>query len=79
MFNYLPVVAIIDERILCMHGGLSQEMCNKGLEIINTRIKRPLEVPDQGTMADLLWADPAENPLQVGWERNDRGVSFTFG
>lgn len=36
-------------------------------------------MPDQGLMADLLWADPAENPLQMGWERNDRGVSFTFG
>jgi serine/threonine-protein phosphatase PP1 catalytic subunit len=26
MFNYLPVSAIIDERILCMHGGLSPEL-----------------------------------------------------
>ena len=23
LFNYLPAAAIIDERILCMHGGLS--------------------------------------------------------
>ena len=26
MFNYLPISAIIDERILCMHGGLSPEL-----------------------------------------------------
>ena len=23
LFNYIPVAALIDERILCMHGGLS--------------------------------------------------------
>ena len=27
-FNYLPVSAIIDERILCMHGGLSPDIIN---------------------------------------------------
>jgi len=25
-FNYLPVSALIEERILCMHGGLSPEL-----------------------------------------------------
>jgi len=28
MFNYLPISAIIDERVLCMHGGLSPELSN---------------------------------------------------
>jgi len=27
-FNCLPVCAIIDEKIICMHGGLSPELSN---------------------------------------------------
>jgi serine/threonine-protein phosphatase PP1 catalytic subunit len=56
MFNYLPISAIIDERILCMHGGLSPELSNN-LSIINA-VQRPQDVPDEGILCDLLWADP---------------------
>ncbi|KAM7237257.1 hypothetical protein CapIbe_011501 [Capra ibex] len=38
---------------------------------------RPTDVPDQGLLCDLLWSDPDKDVL--GWGKNDRGVSFTFG
>ncbi len=44
-FNCLPVASIIDEKIFCMHGGLSPELTN--MEQI-FKIMRPSEVPDQG-------------------------------
>jgi serine/threonine-protein phosphatase PP1 catalytic subunit len=85
VFNCMPVVAIIDEKIMCMHGGLSPELTN--LDQIFA-IKRPTEVPDSGKpknieitriglLCDLLWADP-DNDVQ-GWEENVRGVSYVFG
>jgi serine/threonine-protein phosphatase PP1 catalytic subunit len=73
-FNCLPVAALIDEKILCMHGGLSPEL--KSLEQIK-RIPRPTDVPDTGLLCDLLWADPDKDA--AGWGENDRGVSYTFG
>lgn len=41
------------------------------------RVMRPTDVPDQGLLCDLLWADPDKDVM--GWGENDRGVSFTFG
>ena len=45
VFCCMPIVAIIDEKIMCMHGGLSPELVN--LDQIN-RLMRPTEIPDQG-------------------------------
>lgn len=73
-FNCMPVAGLIEERILCMHGGISPELHN--LEQIH-KILRPTDVPDSGLICDLLWADPDEG--RVGWGQNDRGVSWTFG
>jgi len=73
-FNCVPVSACIDDKILCMHGGLSPELSN--LEQIK-RVVRPTDVPDTGLLCDLLWSDP-EKEIS-GWGENDRGVSFTFG
>lgn len=73
-FNCLPIAAIIDDKIFCMHGGLSPELSN--MEQIK-RIMRPVDVPDTGLLCDLLWSDP-DSEVQ-GWGDNDRGVSFTFG
>lgn len=55
VFNCLPVSALVDEKILCMHGGLSPEMDNIQ-QIAN--LNRPTDVPDVGLLCDLLWSDP---------------------
>ena len=74
LFNYLPVAALIDEKILCMHGGLSPEL--KNLQNIQD-ITRPTEIPDAGLLCDLLWSDPDKEVSE--YDENDRGVSVIFG
>merc|ERR1712232_568444 len=79
VFNSLPVCAIVDDRIICMHGGLSQQMLQDGVElrtVINS-VERPADIPDTGILCDLLWADP-HNEVQ-GFAPNERGVSVSFG
>ncbi|GMH10070.1 hypothetical protein Nepgr_011911 [Nepenthes gracilis] len=73
-FNCLPVAALVDEKILCMHGGLSPAL--HGLDQIRA-IRRPVDVPDQGLLCDLLWSDP-DGEIK-GWCESERGVSYTFG
>ena len=73
-FNCLPSAALIDDKIFCMHGGLSPELAS--FEQIR-KLPRPAEVPEIGLLCDLLWSDPDKQV--TGWEENERGVSYIFG
>lgn len=78
VFNCLPACATIDERVICMHGGLSKDMFTSARKVRDQvlEISRPADIPDTGFLCDLLWSDPAE---VVGFGQNDRGVSVSFG
>ena len=73
-FNILPITALIENKILCMHGGLSYEVYDMKYF---KEIKRPTEIPDEGLLCDLLWSDPSSD-LYTNWGKNERGVSVTF-
>jgi serine/threonine-protein phosphatase 4 catalytic subunit len=73
IFDYLSLSAIIDDRILCVHGGLSPSI--NTLDQIRT-IDRKQEVPHDGAMCDLLWSDPDEIE---GWGLSPRGAGYLFG
>lgn len=73
MFNWLPVAAIIDDKIFCVHGGLSPEL--NTIDQVSL-INRPTEVPNKGLLCDILWSDPCDETNT--WDDNDRGVSFVF-
>ena len=74
LFNILPITALIDENILCMHGGLSKDLTK--IEQLD-KILRPTEIPDDGLLCDLVWSDPSD-VLSDNFGENERNVSITF-
>ena len=75
-FNCLPIAAMVNDKILCMHGGLSPDLVS--LEQLK-KIVRPTEIPDDGLLCDLLWADPKYDGRDgKDWGENERGISVTF-
>jgi serine/threonine-protein phosphatase PP1 catalytic subunit len=45
MFNWMAVAAIIDNKIFCVHGGISPDMTTID-QIL--KLSRPTEVPTSG-------------------------------
>ncbi|EFJ11325.1 hypothetical protein SELMODRAFT_235294 [Selaginella moellendorffii] len=72
-FSTLPFCALIDDKVLCMHGGLSPDL--KSLDMIR-EIARPTDIPDAGLVCDLVWADPDKEIR--GWGMNNEH-SYRFG
>lgn len=73
VFNCLPLAATIQDKIFCIHGGISPDL-NSMKQISN--VVRPTDIPDEGLITDLLWSDPDSNIPT--WAPSDRGVSYTF-
>lgn len=73
MFDYLPLTALVEISIFCLHGGLSPSI--ETLDQIR-ELDRVQEVPHEGPMCDLLWSDPDD---RCGWGISPRGAGYTFG
>ena len=73
LFDFMPITAVVENSILCMHGGLSPTI--ETLDDIR-KLDRVQEVPHEGPMCDLLWSDPDD---RQGWGISPRGAGYTFG
>lgn len=72
-FRFRCCPQLIDETILCVHGGLSPEI--RTLDQVRT-IERAQEIPHKGPFCDLMWSDPEEVDT---WAISPRGAGWLFG
>ncbi|KAJ9667570.1 sporulation-induced protein [Coniosporium apollinis] len=73
VFDFLALAAIVDGKVLCVHGGLSPEI--RTLDQIRV-VARAQEIPHEGAFCDLVWSDPEEVDT---WAVSPRGAGWLFG
>jgi serine/threonine-protein phosphatase PP1 catalytic subunit len=74
VFDCLPIAAVVTGGYFCIHGGISPHL--QSLDDI-AAIRRPIAIPEEGLLADLLWSDP--NSDVVDWGPNERGATISWG
>lgn len=75
-FAYLPLAALLDDTILCVHGGISRVL--KHLDQLRA-LTRPIHnIADSQLVKDLLWADPSEKTASYVESARMKGA-FDFG
>ncbi|KAL3092104.1 hypothetical protein niasHT_020575 [Heterodera trifolii] len=73
-FAWMPLTGLIGQKILCMHGGISDKI--RSIEQLK-QLERPMLLPPADSLhIDLLWADPSE---AQGQQPNPRGAGVLFG
>lgn len=82
VFCWLPLAALIDNDILCLHGGLGQSV--KDLQVIE-ELKRPITVVHEANtkieqlIMDILWSDPTETDSIKGIKPNQVRDASKYG
>lgn len=73
-FDCFGLAALIDEQVLCVHGGLSPDV--RTLDQVRA-IDRNQEIPHEGAFCDLVWSDPED--IAGSWQLSPRGAGYLFG
>ena len=73
VFDFLALAAIVDGKVLCVHGGLSPEI--RTIDQVRV-VARAQEIPHEGAFCDLVWSDPEDVET---WAISPRGAGWLFG
>ena len=70
VFDFMTLGAIVDGKVLCVHGGLSPEI--RTLDQVRV-VARAQEIPHEGAFCDLVWSDPEDVDT---WAVSPRGAGM---
>jgi len=72
-FEYLSLAAIVEEKILCLHGGIGHAL--RSIDDLEA-LAKPIEINHDSTehsqqvAVDALFSDPCENERETGFKLN---------
>jgi diadenosine tetraphosphatase ApaH/serine/threonine PP2A family protein phosphatase len=71
-FDELPILAVLNNAVLCVHGGIPKKVLDSLDSVMKVRGKSSNEVSD-----DILWSDP--DPDIEDFEESSRGRGHLYG
>ena len=88
LFEWLPLAGVVEDRILCLHGGIGSKL-NKISDL--EKLQRPIQVIhevqnlDHQLVIDVLWSDPTDTDEDMGIQNdvardpNNTGFIVKYG
>jgi len=64
LFNWLPLAAIINDKIICIHGGLGNNI--KSIQDIESLTRPLVTVNDNQILVDILWSELNDHDKELG-------------
>ncbi|CAL8074729.1 unnamed protein product [Calicophoron daubneyi] len=84
VFCLLPVIGIINDKVFCVHSGLSpmfKQFDVRGIEQLKNFVKKNITFPANYSSNRLLthfvWSDPDESIDE--WDQNPCGLGYLYG
>lgn len=75
VFTYMPLVALINKKIICVHGGLGPSWFSVAQA---KRIQRPIIDFGDDIIDAMTWSDPSET-IDMFEPSTNRGTGYLFG